>query len=259
MKGSSARTTAGEWECRQHDGAPFVAWQTIPILAHPPTPTARSAWTPPVLPRMHIVLACPAGSSERSLRAASLVTSICTSVSRRTLTRSVPTARAYTRPPSARSSHALALAGPTPCSSVSSWAAEIPTDREVHERLTKVQALAELSSDAISSVAYATEASLGVLVAAGLGALQLNPQIAIAIAALMVIVGTSYFQTIHAYPAGGGSYLVARDNFGDLPGLIAAAALLIDYVLTVSVSVSSGIDALTSVVRPSSRTTCRWA
>lgn len=126
----------------------------------------------------------------------------------------------------------------------------LPNAAAVHERLTKVKALAVLSSDAISSVAYATEASLGVLIVAGSGALAINPLIAIAIVALMIIVGTSYFQTIHAYPTGGGSYIVARDNLGDLPGLIAAGALLIDYVLTVSVSVSSGIDAIVSVVTP---------
>jgi amino acid transporter len=121
---------------------------------------------------------------------------------------------------------------------------------EIHERLTKMKALAVLSSDAISSVAYATEASLGILIVAGIGALHYNLYIAAAIALLMVIVGFSYRQTIHAYPHGGGSYIVARDNMGDLPGLIAAAALLIDYVLTVSVSVSSGVDALVSAVHP---------
>lgn len=126
----------------------------------------------------------------------------------------------------------------------------LPNAAAIHERLTKVKALAVLSSDAISSVAYATEASLGVLVAAGVGVLGVNPAIAVAIIALMLIVGMSYFQTIHAYPHGGGSYIVARDNLGDLPGLIAAAALMIDYVLTVSVSVSSGIDAIVSVVTP---------
>ncbi|MGE5334376.1 MAG: APC family permease, partial [Nitrososphaerota archaeon] len=143
------------------------------------------------------------------------------------------------------------------------WAAEhakrvvigqrLPNAAAIHERLSKVKALAVLSSDAISSVAYATEASLGVLIVAGSGALAINPLIALAIVALMIIVGTSYFQTIHAYPGGGGSYIVARDNLGDLPGLIAAGALLIDYVLTVSVSVSSGIDAIVSVVTPLAR------
>jgi amino acid transporter len=103
-----------------------------------------------------------------------------------------------------------------------------------------------LSSDAISSVAYATEASLGVLILAGAGSLPLNLIIALAIAMLMVVVGISYRQTIAAYPNGGGSYIVAKDNLGTLPGLIAAAALMIDYVLTVAVSVSAGIDALVS-------------
>ena len=126
----------------------------------------------------------------------------------------------------------------------------LPSVAAITERLTKVKALAVLSSDAISSVAYATEASLGVLIAAGIGSLSVNPLIALAIVALMIVVGTSYFQTIHAYATGGGSYIVARDNLGDLPGLIAAAALLIDYVLTVSVSVSSGIDAFVSAVTP---------
>ncbi len=124
----------------------------------------------------------------------------------------------------------------------------LATSMEIFERLTKVKALAVLSSDAISSVAYATEASLGVLILAGVGALRLNMLIVGFITLLMVIVGTSYFQTIHAYPHGGGSYIVARDNMGDLPGLVAAAALLIDYVLTVSVSVSSGVDALASAL-----------
>lgn len=127
------------------------------------------------------------------------------------------------------------------------FGAPLTTAQQVHERLTKVKALAVLSSDAISSVAYATEASLAILITAGLGVLHFNPWIAGAIAVLMIIVGTSYFQTIHAYPQGGGSYIVARDNLGDWPGLVAAAALLIDYVLTVSVSVSAGVDAIISL------------
>ncbi len=124
--------------------------------------------------------------------------------------------------------------------------APIPTEHQENERLTKIKALAVLSSDAISSVAYGTEASLGVLIVAGISVLHYNLWIGASIALLMAIVGTSYFQTIHAYPHGGGSYIVARDNLGDLPGLIAAAALLIDYVLTVSVSVAAGVDALVS-------------
>ena len=119
-----------------------------------------------------------------------------------------------------------------------------------NERLTKIKGLAILSSDAISSVAYATEASLGVLILAGAATMQINLIIAGCIALLMVIVGTSYRQTIYAYPQGGGSYIVARTNLGDLPGLVAAAALLIDYTLTVSVSVSAGIDALVSAFTP---------
>ena len=115
-----------------------------------------------------------------------------------------------------------------------------------HERLTKVKALAVLSSDAISSVAYATEASLGVLVAAGSGNLGVVLPIGIAIVILLAIVALSYRQTIPAYPNGGGSYIVAKDNLGTVPGLIAAASLLIDYVLTVSVSVSSGVQNLAS-------------
>ena len=126
----------------------------------------------------------------------------------------------------------------------------LTTAEQANERLTKIKGLAILSSDAISSVAYATEASLGVLILAGAATMQLNLILAGCIALLMVIVGTSYRQTIHAYPQGGGSYIVARHNLGDLPGLIAAAALLIDYTLTVSVSVSAGIDALVSAVRP---------
>src|SRR5579862_2512225 len=124
--------------------------------------------------------------------------------------------------------------------------APIATARQEQERLTKVKALAVLSSDAISSVAYGAEASLGILILAGVGVMRYNLIIAGLIALLMCIVGASYFQTIHAYPHGGGSYIVARDNLGDLPRLIAAAALLIDYVLTVSVSVSAGVDALVS-------------
>ena len=124
----------------------------------------------------------------------------------------------------------------------------LTTQQQVNERLTKVMALAVLSSDAISSVAYATEASLGVLILAGLQTLQTNLIIAGCIALLMVVVGTSYWQTIHAYQHGGGSYIVAHDNLGEWPGLVAAGALLIDYILTVSVSVSSGVDALVSAV-----------
>jgi amino acid transporter len=122
----------------------------------------------------------------------------------------------------------------------------LPTAYEVYHRLTKVQALAVFSSDALSSVAYATEEILLVLVLAGSSALGLSMPIALVIAVLLVVVGTSYYQTIHGYPAGGGAYIVAHDNLGAWPGLVAAAALLIDYVLTVAVSVTAGVAAVTS-------------
>ena len=122
----------------------------------------------------------------------------------------------------------------------------LPTERIIHERLGKVQALAILSSDALSSVAYATEEILLVLVLAGSGALGLSLPIALAIAALLLIVASSYYQTVHAYPTGGGAYTVARENLGTLPSLVAGGALLTDYVLTVAVSISAGVAAITS-------------
>ncbi len=122
----------------------------------------------------------------------------------------------------------------------------IPTYREIHERLTKVKALAVLSSDALSSVAYATEAIMRTLMVAGVGALALTMPISVVIVVLLAIVVTSYRQTIEAYPQGGGSYRVARENLGDVPGLTAAAALLSDYVLTVAVSIAAGVAAVTS-------------
>ena len=116
-----------------------------------------------------------------------------------------------------------------------------------HQRLNKKTALAVLSSDAISSVAYATDQILFVLGGAiGLAAIQFVLPISAVIVGLLVLVGISYQQTIHAYPGGGGSYTVAKENLGTRPGLIAAAALLTDYILTVAVSVSSGVAAITS-------------
>ena len=114
------------------------------------------------------------------------------------------------------------------------------------ERLAKIPALAIFSSDCMSSVAYATEEILLVLVLGGSLALQYSPPIGIAIGILVAIVASSYWQTIHAYPSGGGAYIVAKENLGTLPGLIAGAALLVDYVLTVSVSTASGVAAITS-------------
>ncbi|TMC19666.1 MAG: APC family permease, partial [Chloroflexi bacterium] len=123
----------------------------------------------------------------------------------------------------------------------------LATARAEHERLTKFKALAVLSSDAISSVAYATEAILLTLAAAGSHSLGYTLWISFAIVVLLSIVALSYRQTIPAYPNGGGSYIVAQDNLGMLPGLIAAASLMIDYVLTVSVSVSAGVLALATL------------
>jgi amino acid transporter len=116
----------------------------------------------------------------------------------------------------------------------------------IHERLTKIKALAVFSSDAVSSSAYATEEILLVLVLAGSGAFKNVIPIALVIAVLLALVTISYRQTIRAYPSGGGAYIVAHENLGQLPGLIAAAALLVDYVLTVSVSVAAGVAAVTS-------------
>jgi amino acid transporter len=122
----------------------------------------------------------------------------------------------------------------------------LASDRLEHERLNKKTALAVLSSDAISSVAYATEQTLLVLAVLGAAALNYVIPISAVIVGLLVLVALSYRQTIFAYPKGGGSYTVAKDNLGTSPGLIAAAALLTDYILTVSVSISSGVAAITS-------------
>ena len=122
----------------------------------------------------------------------------------------------------------------------------LATAQARHERLSKTSALAVFSSDALSSVAYATEEILLVLVLAGTVALGHSIPIGIAIAVLIAIVVSSYRQTILAYPQGGGAYIVAKDNLGTLSGLVAGGALLIDYVLTVAVSVAAGVAALTS-------------
>ncbi|HEX4622233.1 MAG TPA: APC family permease [Myxococcaceae bacterium] len=122
----------------------------------------------------------------------------------------------------------------------------IASSRQVHERLSKVKAMAVLSSDPLSSVAYATEQTLAVLLLAGAGAISFSLPVGAAIVVLLLIVGLSYRQTIKAYPSGGGSYIVAKDNLGPVPGLVAAAALTTDYILTVSVSISAGVQAVTS-------------
>jgi amino acid transporter len=124
-----------------------------------------------------------------------------------------------------------------------------------HERMRKLVALPVLASDALSSIAYGPEAMLAVLVVAGTSALSLSLPIAAAVAVLMVTVGLSYRQTIRAYRSAGGSYIVAGDNLGVVAGLTAGASLMIDYVMTVAVSIASGVQAITSAipaVRPAS-------
>jgi amino acid transporter len=120
----------------------------------------------------------------------------------------------------------------------------ISTHEELHQRLSKRIALAVFSSDALSSSAYATDEILLALAAAGSMALRYSIPVALAVAGVLAIVVTSYRQTVRAYPTGGGAYIVAKDNLGEMPGLIAASALLIDYVLTVSVSSAAGIAAV---------------
>src|SRR5438270_265635 len=122
----------------------------------------------------------------------------------------------------------------------------ISTEMAHHERLNKRTALAVFSSDALSSVAYSTEAILLVLLAAGTVAIGYLVPIIIGIAILLAILTLSYRQTINAYPSGGGAYIVAKDNLGTMPGVVAGASLLVDYILTVAVSVSAGVAAITS-------------
>jgi amino acid transporter len=124
----------------------------------------------------------------------------------------------------------------------------LPTAQSRHERLGKAAGLAIFASDPLSSNAYATEAILLVLMLAGSAALSYALPIGLGIAALILIVITSYRQTIRAYPRGGGAYIVAKDNLGLFPALIAGAALLIDYILTVAVSVTAGVEAVTSAL-----------
>ena len=123
----------------------------------------------------------------------------------------------------------------------------LPRDQEEAWTVPSFQALPILSSDALSSVAYATDAALGVLILAGSGALSFSLPITITIVALIAIVVFSYRQTITAYPQGGGAYVVGRANLGTLASLVAAASLLIDYVLTAAVSLMAGTQALSSL------------
>ncbi len=126
----------------------------------------------------------------------------------------------------------------------------LPTAQARHERLSKVTGLAVFASDNLSSVVYASEEILRVLILAGTGALVWAMPIGGAIAVVIAIVIFSYRQTILAYPQGASDYIVAKDNLGTVPGLVAGSALLIDYTLTVAVSVSAGIAALTSAFPP---------
>jgi len=122
----------------------------------------------------------------------------------------------------------------------------LPTRQLADKRLYKTRALAAFSPDALSSIAYANqEIFLGLVVAGSVG-LALSWPIGLAITGLLLLVALSYFQTVHGYPTGGGSYIVARQNLGTLPGLIAASALTVDYLLNVAVSVTAGVAAIAS-------------
>ncbi len=125
----------------------------------------------------------------------------------------------------------------------------LATEQLAHERLSKRIALAVFSSDALSSSAYATEAILLALIAAGAGALGYATPVSVGIVLLLITVAFSYRQTIMAYPQGGGTYIVSRENLGTIPSLIAASSLLIDYVLTVAVSMSAAVAAIASAVQ----------
>ncbi|HRK21542.1 MAG TPA: APC family permease [Fimbriimonadaceae bacterium] len=122
----------------------------------------------------------------------------------------------------------------------------IPTHREQHERLSLFFGLPVFASDALSSAAYATEAIVSILVLASVTALGFQPALTLSICALYLIVVISYQQTVKEYPSGGGAYIVASDNLGERAGVVAASALLIDYVLTVAVSIAAGVAALVS-------------
>jgi amino acid transporter len=124
----------------------------------------------------------------------------------------------------------------------------LPTRQLTEKRLNKVRALAAFSPDALSSIAYANQEIFLGLVVAGSAGLSLAWPIGLAITALLVTVAASYYQTVFAYPSGGGSYQVARSNLGKLPGLVAAAALLIGYLLTAAVSLTAGVEAIASAV-----------
>ncbi len=122
----------------------------------------------------------------------------------------------------------------------------LETAAAAHQSISKKVGLAVFASDALSSTAYATQEILLILALAGAGAFSLSIPIALAIAGLLLVLTISYRQTIHAYPSGGGAYIVSRDNLGETAAQVAAAALLTDYILTVAVSISSGVDQIIS-------------
>lgn len=122
----------------------------------------------------------------------------------------------------------------------------LSTQQVAHRRLNKIRALAAFSPDALSSIGYANQEIYVGLIVAGSAGLALALPIALAITTLLVILALSYYQTIHGYPSGGGSYTVARENLGTVPGLVAAAALLLDYLLTAAVSLTAGVEAIAS-------------
>ncbi|MBN2422987.1 APC family permease [Candidatus Woesearchaeota archaeon] len=133
----------------------------------------------------------------------------------------------------------------------------LPNWEYKHQKLSKKVALAVFSSDSLSSVAYATEEILLILITAGIPALINSLPISLVILFLLWILVISYKQTIEAYPNGGGAYIVAKENIGEIPGLIAASALLLDYVLTASVSIAAGVAAVTSAF-PARHSLCSY-
>ena len=127
----------------------------------------------------------------------------------------------------------------------------VATEHADHQKLTKLIALPVFASDALSSVAYASEEIMAALLVAGTSTFGLTPWLSLGIVILLAIVTTSYRQTVMAYPSGGGAYIVAHENLGDLAAMAAGAALLIDYILTVSVSVAAGVAAIASLLQNS--------
>ena len=163
-----------------------------------------------------------------------------------------PANRVASGVPDSRRSSSVDLGVPAggPSSSASSSAGRWPARSRSTSGSARLIALAVFSSDAISSTAYATEEILFVT-AVGTSSLALGLDtlipISIAVAAILAIVVTSYRQTIFAYPSGGGSYVVSRENLGEMPSLVAGASLLVDYILTVAVSISAGVAAILSI------------